>query len=581
MASRQVIAEQLALARRRAEASAGAAAAAVQPMSEYADNRDGFWVDVVGERPHGLQRELNAELDAGCRRLQVQSGTGLGKTVWAGTTAAHWLNTRENSILIYIASTWDQTLNQGFRQIRQCYAESDVPLLGEALTGRVEIGPKWFGTAVSPAKPETLAGYHSDSDTAKLMKALKAEWLAMTDADYWEAIRGKLDERQATGAGGARPAVCCVLDEAAAIPDEIHDAADGIATGPRDVLVRIYNPTKTDGRVFDTWTRQPPTKPSSVCWPGEEEEHAELIAAEEARAAEGRLAAEEQVTPWTVMRWTAFDAPPQLEMESFVDDMRKECGPNYLASPRYQIRVLGLPPLDGGDAYFPWALLEDAAAVDQPQSAGRHMMVDLGFGGGDASVAYLEVNGVMSSVDRWNFEGPALDEQQSANRIIDLAEGWKVAPRNIHVDANTEGAGVVGCLRRLGWWVDGVKGTEKPKGDWTAVLGLPPAGVKTRRQELHWVLRERLRRGMLKIPYTERYRPLWTDLTHLKRKDGDPDAGVVEDKKKFMAREKRSPNESDAVIYGQSRVDPSSVRFRVLKKGRGGRSKVVRRQGRR
>lgn len=563
----------------RAMALAGAQVVAAtgdgpQPLVQYANRRDAFWVDVLGERPHELQREANALLDSGCKRLYISSGTGVGKTVWAGRTAVHFLATRRNAIVIVIATSWDQVVNQLMREIRSCYAKARRALPGVPTQARVDVGPRWFLLGVSPRQPETLAGYHPSHDIAQELLTSRERWLAMTDLQWWEALQRV--EQQSVASGHGRPAVMLVKDEAAGISDEMHDAGDGILTGPDDVSIMLSNPTRTSGRAFETWQRSPPTSPSRVCFAGEEADHVELIAMSESLAARGREDAarpEGDRSPWTTLRWTAFDAPPQLQLDRWVRIMRQECGPAYQRNPRYMVRVLALPPEGAEDAIFPMGLLEDALA-STPAGGGRHMGVDLGFGGGDPSVATLEVNGVVAANDRWNVEGPVLDDLATANRIIDLAEGWRVPPRNIHIDASTAGVGVVGTLRRLGWWVDAVLPGSAPAGDWRDVLGPTPAGIRNRREELMWIGRERLRRGLAKIPDSERYGRLWSDLVAWRRDKNAPDEFRPESKKVYKARERKSPDDGDSWLYSQSRVDPGRARVRHVRVTRRGLAPV-------
>jgi hypothetical protein len=599
-----------------------------KPLVEYANDPVGFFIDVLGVRPwKGKkvpgQMEFLEGLKTNSHNL-LFAGTGPGKTFMLAGVVLWFMSTRRNAIVVTVATTWDQVVNQLWRQIRKMHKEALRPLPGKVLSHSWEIAEKWFAIGLSPRNPETLAGYHADIEVRDEVKKARARWRDMTNEEYFSM--GEDPDGTKRNLGGA---VMLIIDEASGVDDALHDAGEGILTGPGCYAIVSGNLTRTEGRFYKHWQNNPTPDGNQLCFDGEvpppigkrapitllssapsntEVEHFEdpllpppdedepkevtpevpddavirkprtidEIAAIKSEQALRRM---EQTSKWKAYRWTAFDAPDAVIDRKFIMRLRRDCGREYWKNPRYMVRVLGMPPTGSSLSIYPLALLEESKDLN-PRVGGRHVGIDLGFGGGDPSVAVLTVGGRVASIYTWNVTGAILDPYDTARVIFKLCtgcstpleatdphranKGWNVSPRNVHIDATGAGRSVPETLRRL-WrfYVDPVVLSEKVQNDWRGTLGLPPYKLLNRRQELHWVMLRLMQEGMLAIPDRPEYGPIWADMTAVQFASDGLDEFRVELKKAFVKREGRSPDYSDALLLACSRSDPARVRFRT------------------
>jgi hypothetical protein len=577
-----------------------------EPMLEYASDPVGFFIDVLGERPwkgeHGItgQMEWLEGLPSNPYNL-IFAGTGPGKTWLLARTGIWFLNTRPNSILVTVATTWDQVVNQLWREIRSAYKTARVPLLGKVLNHSLEISEKWYGIGLSPRHPESLAGYHAQIDVRAEVQRARDRWREMSNAEYFAS--GSSNAALAATEGGA---VMLQIDEASGVEDELHDAGEGITTGPGCFVIKSGNLTRTEGRYYQHWVQWRKSRnhgeveKNRVWFEGEDMPDAEVVPEApplemveeedkdavvpllEPPAAEALATLEaEPVEPepaiWRAIRWTAFDAPARIINRDWIERLRRDCGRNFMKNPRYLVRALALPPLGSDRCIFPLGLLEDCADII-PAYGGRHIGVDLGFGGGDPCVAVLVVNGRVSSIFQWNVTGPQMDVYDTARVIFTLATGctsaleaanssrenvgWNVPMRHVHVDATGAGQPVVDIMRRaFSFYVDGVNFGGKPENDWVGILGPPPAKLLNRRHELHWIAMRLLQEGLLAIPDRPEYGPIWSDLSAIQLAEEGMDGFAVEKKTVFIKREGHSPDHADATLLACSRASPDRLRF--------------------
>ncbi len=589
-----------------------------------------FCIDILGVRPWKGNGKVPGQMDFMRGLVEhpynlLFAGTGPGKTFIIACAIIWFMCTRRNAIVVTVATTWDQVVNQLWRNIRKLHKDSLVKLPGKVLQHSWEVAEKWFGIGLSPRNPETLAGYHADIEISSEVKKVRHLWKQMTDKEYF--AEGTDDHGRATGA-----AVMLCIDEASGVDDALHDAGEGILTGPGCICIKSGNLTRTDGRFYEHWLDHPTPPGNEVCFPGEEppkldrpspltllgyDGTVDLDALEdpvltesgtkithsiattpdgdedfldELEEQEDRGEADEVIelarlrsrSSWKAYRWTAFDAPSEVVNREFIMRMRKDCGANYLKNPRYMVRALAIPPLGSELKVFPWGLLDGCKEI-HPGQGGRHMGIDLGFGGGDPSVAVLIVDGRVSSIFTWNVQGAVLDTYDAARVIFKLAtgcdspldamdptrmnKGWGVAPRNCHIDATGAGKAVPEDLRRR-WrfYCDPVVLSEKPLNDWRFKLGEAPFKLMNRRQELHWIALRLFQEGLLSIPDQEEYGPIWADLGAIQFKSKGLDEFQVELKRVFIEREKRSSDYGDATLIGLSRADPARVRFTTARR---------------
>jgi hypothetical protein len=159
-------------------------------------------------------------------------------------------------------------------------------------------------------------------------------------------------EQQAKALTGRHaPYMLFVLDEASGLPDVVIQTLEGTLTGICNLILMIYNPTRSRGYV--------------------------------AEAASSKR--------WLTLRWSGEDAlfdDPQYDipLKRQRDDLLNKYGED---SNTYRIKVLGLPPLDDKNQYIPYEWIMDAVEreiyVDDKDPV--IMGVDPAGGGDETAIA--------------------------------------------------------------------------------------------------------------------------------------------------------------------------------------------------
>ena len=149
------------------------------PYAIYKGDPGGFARDVLGihlwskedSRTGDQEGQLEIALAAasGQEQISIASGRSSGKTFFLAFLAVWWINTRPDSVVLTTAPTGDQVRNQVWREIRNLYATSLKPLLGECLTTELHIGPLWFGYGRSTTDADRFRGAHARGGFLLLM----------------------------------------------------------------------------------------------------------------------------------------------------------------------------------------------------------------------------------------------------------------------------------------------------------------------------------------------------------------------------------------------------------------------------
>jgi hypothetical protein len=277
----------------------------------------------------------------------------------------------------------------------------------------------------------------------------------------------------------------------------------------------------------------------------------------------------EPESPWSQFKITAMDAPHMFHGHLVMDpvwleDMRKDYGPNPEQNPVFQVEVMAEFPSEDDSALFPMDLIDRASVGEMEGNPGRHMGVDLARFGSDKSVAILLVNGRVSGLHSW----AKLDTMASANIVAGLMQKWRVAPHDTHLDDVGVGGGTVDRLRQLGHQVDGVGFGEAPSGDWHELIGRS-VKLENRRAELHWVARRLMETGGLSVP--SNYHQIRADLAVIPYGYNKRERLAIPEKKTIKAKLGRSTDFSDALTIALSR--PGRTRVRARRLGRKGRAR--------
>lgn len=490
---------------------------------EYAGDPLGFIVNVLGGLPWSKQREIARDI-AEHSYVAIAACTGPGKTWLLARLVLWWICTRPESVVITSSAKFLQVKMQLWAEIRDAHETSMVKLPGAPGISEYRLGPKWFALGLTARIPEGIAGFHARA-------SLDPSWLLTEDNPDGFEVSPEILERLAEIGSTAAP-VFVLLDEASGIDDALWDAFDGLLTNPGSKMLASGNPTRLDGRFHAIFH-----PPRGVEW------------------------------PWRTHHISAYDTPDAIIGRDSIRRQEQECGPEPEKHPRFQVRVLGQFPTSADDYLFPLSLLEFAAQGPSPAAPhGRHIGFDVARHGGDKCVAVLLDDGLVASVANWTV--PRHDGANlvtTAKRLMRLLTGWKVDPRNVHIDCTGGwGWGVHDHCHSQGCLVDGVDFGAGALDDWRFVLG-PAPQMRTRRQELHWILQRCLQERYVSIPDPKdpehaMFGPLWSDLSQIIHDFKRREDLWVESKAEYKSRVGRSPDFADALLCALSRRDPSRVR---------------------
>ena len=308
---------------------------------------------------------------------------------------------------------------------------------------------------------------------------------------------------QAGGPGG----LLVIVDEASGVADHIYDAMRGYLTSPNCYVLLIGNGNRADGAFFESHSRG----------------------------------------TWERFQISALDVPPEIISRDWIKEQGEFYGED---SPQYFVRVLGKFPPRGGDYQLvPEWLLEETADTKPEVERGRHLGLDVARSGSDYTVSCITVDGRVESMRSWQSD----DLMYTAKRTIQIAREWNVDPKDVHVDLDGLGAGVVDRMREDGWGVDAVDFGGGPRNDWSWLIG-NDMKILNRRAELHWVARMALMNGHLAVPREWRT-TLWRQLGWTNYEYNEKGYLKMESKDKIRARHGNSPDHADAFLISLSRAN--------------------------
>jgi len=145
------------------------------------------------------------------RRTTVASCNAAGKSRTAAEAAISFLYTHHNSIVITTAPTYNQVVNVLWREIRGLHGSAKLPLGGDMLVDRLDLGANWYAKGFATKEPENARGWHAKGGDALV-----------------------------------------IVDEASGVPHQILDALEGAMTSPHVRMLYIGNPTQSSGRFYES-----------------------------------------------------------------------------------------------------------------------------------------------------------------------------------------------------------------------------------------------------------------------------------------------------------------------------------------
>ncbi len=180
------------------------------PNAQFRSDPARFARRMLGVRLWSRQEEI-LRLVAENPRVAVAGGHGVGKDYIAAVAMLWFLFTRPGSIVLSTAPTWRQVKHLLWGEIRRLHARAPTRLGGEVLDTELKLGPRWYALGFSTDEADRFQGFHA-------------------------------------------PSLLVVIDEAAGVAREIHEAADGVLSGSDAHLLLVGNPTSRGGRFHEAYS---------------------------------------------------------------------------------------------------------------------------------------------------------------------------------------------------------------------------------------------------------------------------------------------------------------------------------------
>lgn len=194
----------------------------------YAEDPYGFFADVFGimawspDEPDvpGLTPDQCTLIDAlveGKTDIVIRSHHSSGKTFALALVVLWWVYSRESKV-VTTASTWQQVEKMLWGEIAKLKGRARVHLPGEMLTTELRLKRgEWFALGLSVEDPTAFQGYHHEN-------------------------------------------LLVIVDEAPGVSAAIHEAIGSLATGEKNVVIKVGNPTESAGPFYEhfkkgNWTR--------------------------------------------------------------------------------------------------------------------------------------------------------------------------------------------------------------------------------------------------------------------------------------------------------------------------------------
>ncbi len=465
-------------------------------VMRYRGRPNDFALKVLGSRWWSAQEEVGRALTTS-RRVAVRSGNGVGKTYLAADLALWFLYTHRPVAVITTAPTLRQVEGVLWREIRRRVKGVKKRLPGRLLTKRLELADESFAMGVSAEGGVEFQGVHCEN-------------------------------------------LLIIFDEASGIPEDIWDAAEGMAVSANNRILAIGNPLQCSGRFYQAFARAKGWKRVTIS----ALQHPNVTG--RGRPIPGCVTAghlEEKLEEWceeaegtgfrvqgTGSDETTDDRPPTAD--GFVWHGRV-----YVPNDLFRARVLGEFPKEEEYALIPLRWIEAAAARSLPVEGCKRAAVDVARFGGDSTVIGMRVGSVLTFMDV--IRGADTGAVTGAIKRVAYGEH----PASIAVDGIGLGAGIVDRLRE-----DEIDGVVEVN---VAQAAFDSEHFANRRAELYWGLRERFRKGDIQIKDDPQ---LVEELASIRYRLNAKGQTQIEEKHKMKQRLRRSPDRADmlAMLFDSS-----------------------------
>ncbi|NMB17785.1 MAG: hypothetical protein GX980_11840 [Firmicutes bacterium] len=430
-------------------------------------------------------------------KTAVRSCHGVGKSFTAGQVIL-WFVYSFPSIVLSTAPTWRQVEKLVWKEVRASYARSKIPLGGTLLPASPElhiIRDQWYAAGLSTNDPDRFQGYHEKY-------------------------------------------ILVVVDEAAGVPEPIHEAIEGVLTSEHARLLLLGNPTAIGGTFHRAFTT-----------PGWNTIH--ISAFDTPNFTTFGITEEDIAGGSWESKITGPLPNPKLITPAWVADKYRSWGPD---SPAYQARVLGDFPTSGDDTLIPLAWIEAAMERwdDEPDGEPVEIGADIARYGSDKTVFAIRRGRKIMPLTEYSKQ----DTMETAGQIVIAHRETRAS--SIRIDVIGLGAGVYDRTKELKLPVVPINVAEAPQ---------EPDRFLNLRSELWWNMRELLDPNPATNPNPIALPPddeLLADLSSVKYRIDSRGRIVVESKDDMKKRLGRSPDRADAVILAFAPVttvthDPAAL----------------------
>ena len=396
-----------------------------------------FTNSIIGIRPWSKQRQaIEMVLDNTGQyhnKTAIKSCHGIGKTFISGNIALQFLYTYKPSIVVTTAPTFRQVEKGIWKEIRQSYGMSRIP----------------------------LGGYLQEG--APSLQIVKDQWyafgLATTDSDKFQGLH---EEN-----------ILVVVDEGAGVPEQIYTAIDGLLTSKNAKLLVIGNPTSVSGTFKKAFEEPGWNKVSISAYDTPNFTHYGITEKEIADGTYKKLMSDKD-----------SKLPlPKLVTPDWVADKYKRWGPDSML---YKTRVLGEFDEAGTDALIPLAWIE--AAVERNAEI-QPVLSDIVSIGCDVAEFGRDTSEVFVKRGRKILEPYSytkLPIMQLVGHLVLLYNQHQAS--SIKIDTIGVGTGVEGRLDEMNIPTFRVNVSEAPGGD----SETEKAKFVNKRAQLYWSLRGQL-----------------------------------------------------------------------------------------
>ena len=391
--------------------------------------------------------------------LSIMSGKGTGKDAWASWAILWFLSCFPYPKVPCVSVSADQ-LN------KVLWSEISKWLMHTVIKRDFMLqNDKLYCTTVAP-------------------EARGKRWLAFPKAAN---PKQTFEEQVETLAGIHEDYLLEVVDEGSGILENVFQVLEGNLTGPVNLILLIFNPTRTKGYAVDTQYK-----------------HGDR---------------------WVTFVWNAEDSPlvDRAQIQRLEEDYGRD-------SNTYRVKVLGLPPLADEQTLIPWEWILDAVNRPLEPDPKSPLIKGLDCGaGGNKSVIATRKGPIVYPFQR-HVGSDSIEVANWAGTNIDAEH-----PDVVRVDT-------IG----IGWAIEGM--LREKKGSIVEAADARRTADNTmkffnKRAEMYWTLREQFERGTISIPDDP---DLQNQLGAMRCEFHKSQIKIVE-KKKIIQQIGHSPDEAEAL----------------------------------